>query len=548
MSSFSSLLQNGGKVDETNPSSSSSPSPPEDWNDEEELPPPMMMAIPIDAIPAITTATAIAITTTELLRVEQEESEANAMTILNTFVQQAQIVTIDDDDAYYDDIRTSRSIGTSRTEPHHVSYQNTTTTTTTDLTPLLLYPTGSGTIGNDTTNDGNDDDQNHYNNSTVYYEEEEEEQEGYQKIMSLCCCKTQPNDTNYDDDENAFCSDYRDWPFAVAFWLHIVIILVLGRYLAPLGYNAAEAALDLNVTHWQEAILEENAKDTTTDFKNKEDWDKFVLFLAQAKDYLQIYPQRILLYLVIPSTEVGLCTILLVTLWIVRPGTKWVVLASVWGPWVLTVLAMMGMVYHVQTLPSLMVALLLVGGITYFVRLVSPMIPFATVNLKVALHGISANGGTYVWAFAFSELAVTWVLYWMYTTFGVLSYEGSVCYATTTSTMNTTTDGSVPWHRLLHTAMVSSSSSSSLPLPTSNTNGGWEGQLEIDANGDDDNDMGAGCGRTKGLTFLFFLVSLFWTSTVILVRFLVRMVDTVCIVFDMASTFQFPPRICCIHF
>jgi Plasma-membrane choline transporter len=493
MSTFSSLLQNGGKVDETDPSSSPPPVV-EAWNDdeEEELPPPMMMAIPIidDTI-----------TSTALLTVEQEEAEANAM-ILNTVVQQAQIVTIDDDDDDHDH------------DHHHVSYQN--NTNTTDVTPLLPYPTGSGTNRNNS-NNNDDDDQN-----TVYYEEQDDQDN---KIMNLSCCN------NKNDENDSFCSDYRDWPFALAFWLHIILILVLGRYLAPLGYDAATAELDLNVTHWQEAILEQNAKDKNTDF-NKQDWDEFVLFVSQAKDYLQIYPQRILLYLVIPSIEVGLCTILLVTLWIVRPGTKWVVLASVWGPWVVTVLAMMGMVYMVQTIPSLIVAVLLVGGITYFCRLLSPMIPFATVNLKVALHGISANGGTYVWAFVFSELAVTWVLFWMYTTFGVLSYEGSICdTSTTSSTMDTAPDGgSVPWHRMLHKAMSSSSSSSSSSLPTSNTKGGWDD--------DDDDDMGDGCGRTKGLTFLFFLVSLFWTSTVILVRFFVEMVDYGCIFSNTASTFQ----------
>jgi hypothetical protein len=119
----------------------------------------------------------------------------------------------------------------------------------------------------------------------------------------------------------------------------------------------------------------------------------------------------------------------------------------------------------------------LIAIVIYYVKIVWNLIPFASVNLKISLKGVSANWGIYMIAFLFSILGFVWTIFWAYVSIGVLGHEQ------------------------LESGTEDSSTSTSETVDDDDDDAYYESQ---------------GDQAQQGFTIFLLLVSLYWTSTVIL--------------------------------
>ena len=214
-----------------------------------------------------------------------------------------------------------------------------------------------------------------------------------------------------------------------------------------------------------------------------------------------------------------------------RPFTKIVVQTCVTGTLVVAFSFVITWVILSPNFVTLLLASCVVIGISYFVFIVSkPMIQFTSINLKVALKGISANNcGTYIYAFVCAELAIGWFIYWIYSTIGLYSYlDLNVCNANQSNQavtaqmmydLSTTTTGEDSGSNGGGIAGGGNSSNNKEDHWWYAFDPSKDSAYHLDANvegggvGDDDD----GCGTIKFLWFVFLILSLYWTNTVIMV-------------------------------
>jgi Plasma-membrane choline transporter len=212
---------------------------------------------------------------------------------------------------------------------------------------------------------------------------------------------------------------YRDVPFAVLFLIHLCIMLWLGIFVAPAGY---EKLADFNFTSIENEIRKDG-DDSISD----EDLRKMEAFAAEASDYLQVYPYRIVVNLVLPCLLISFLLAFVLTAAIIKPYTTPFVYSSLVGSIVGTAIMMISMAVASHSLPMYCLTGLSLLGVLYYVRLAWAMVPFAAVNLKVALTGITMNWGMYIIAFVFAQLGFLWNIYWVYVLIGLASKEDSEC-------------------------------------------------------------------------------------------------------------------------
>lgn len=249
---------------------------------------------------------------------------------------------------------------------------------------------------------------------------------------------------------------YQDVFFAFLFGLHLLLMLWLGTSVAPEGYSR----MDLNWTKIEDEI---RASDDVTE----EDFEKFQAFLDAAGGFIQVYPERILGFLLLPSLLIAFIVAMLLTMLVIRPFSTEVVYASLVGSVIGTCLFMFSFLFNAASVPVFLLTGAALASVGYYVRIAWRMVPFAAVNLKVALEGIGSNWGMYIVAFVFAELGFAWNIYWFYTLVGVSALKNGECMS-----------------------------------------------AHPEATFDDDT-----CGPPP-LVFLGFLLSLYWTSTVVMVSLL----------------------------
>jgi hypothetical protein len=212
---------------------------------------------------------------------------------------------------------------------------------------------------------------------------------------------------------------FQDVRWAILFLIHFVVVIYVGIFISPHGYESFD--FDWNITQWREEI-EKQSDDVTP-----EDLQKFQEFAEDVDSYLQVYLERILLYSVVPSAILAFVFVLSTTVLVMKPWTEFLVTSALACSLAIPAMCLLCSVIVNPGVGSILFACIVIGGILYFLRLVWPMIPFASVNLKIALEGIGANCGTYLVAFFFSEIGFWWGLYWFYMAFGVLRYEADIC-------------------------------------------------------------------------------------------------------------------------
>ena len=217
---------------------------------------------------------------------------------------------------------------------------------------------------------------------------------------------------------------FRDVWFAVAFWLHLLVMLWLGIFVAPAGFQQIP---DFNMTAMEDEIRKSNSKHDG-DGVSEEDLQQMEQAVDAVSEYAHVYPYRIFVYLVLPCLLISFLVSFVTTATIIRPCPKPLVYSTLVGSLVGTAVVLLSTVLASPTKPVMwMVTLAALAGVAYYVRLAWRIVPFAAVNLQVALEAIGRNWGMYLIAFVFAELGFLWNLYWLYVLVGVSVRQDNAC-------------------------------------------------------------------------------------------------------------------------
>jgi hypothetical protein len=187
--------------------------------------------------------------------------------------------------------------------------------------------------------------------------------------------------------------------------------MYLGFRIAPKGYEM----MDLDT------IKQEMAKDPDTSEIDLQNFETVVRFMAT---YVQTYPQRILTYLLYPTTIVAFLIALIITTKIIRPFPKFMVTLCLLGWFIYIWLLMGALVISSFSIISVTVAVGVLAVTAYYIRASWRLVPHSAVNLGVSLEGVQANCGIYIVAMCLAEAGFLWVFYWFYSMVGTMIYVG----------------------------------------------------------------------------------------------------------------------------
>ena len=265
---------------------------------------------------------------------------------------------------------------------------------------------------------------------------------------------------------------FQDPVFAVLWILQFLAVLYLGIFVAPLGYDGvSEQIEDMNITAMLHEIPDQN------DDLSPEDKEEWAEMFDQLPTFLEVYVERIVTFAVLPAVEAAVIMSLVKIFFLFAPCARNVVRGSLIMTLLLALVFAISNVINSSSwvLPT-MVSGLVLAGVSFFVYKVWPLVPFATINLRIALKAISFknNCGAFIWGILLTELCCYWVCFWFYTSFGTLNIIGKDCG-------------------------TSSSDAALIEPQFSCTYQGW--------------------------VFLFFLISLYWTTSVCMVRRHIRILS-----------------------
>ena len=205
---------------------------------------------------------------------------------------------------------------------------------------------------------------------------------------------------------------FRDLPFLILFLAHLAVIL--GLAIAYGGRTTQlYSKIDYNVSHWQTLIDD----DTTSE----EDWKQFEDIASTAQSWVPVYFPRIAYNIILPSALVAYVVSYIWTAVILPACPTAMVVSALLGSvaWTLLLTITVGMASGFNLFAMLFCGLVM-GCVGYYLKMVWKLIPFAAVNLNVALRGISANCGMYIVAFIFSMVGFVWTLLWVCTVVGYM--------------------------------------------------------------------------------------------------------------------------------
>jgi len=219
-------------------------------------------------------------------------------------------------------------------------------------------------------------------------------------------------------DDGSYSPVWRDVPFAVLFYLHFGVMIYLGVAVAPKGYETFES---VDFESIKDAIRE-GSDDVTED-----QLAQLEAFVVESGKFLSVYPQRLFRYLLVPSAFVAFALAILVIVLLMRPCPRTMVYGCLIESFALmSVLMIAGCLASSSAFSYLFTAVVL-ASIAYYVTIAWRMVPFAAVNLKVAVRAISQNFGIFVVALAFAKLGLLWVAYWCYVLVGTFAYKSNEC-------------------------------------------------------------------------------------------------------------------------
>jgi len=227
------------------------------------------------------------------------------------------------------------------------------------------------------------------------------------------------DDPNNPDSAATSTPKWRDLPFAILFWVHLAVMIWLGVTVAPKGYEL----FDVNVFGEIEKAMQKS------DDVTEEDIQHFKGFVDQAAAYLQVYPTRIGLYCALPLCFLAFVFGLVGTSAVLKPCPRTMVYSCLVSTIAWTCIVLLGSAISTGSIGLYFMTGISLVAVGYYVRLAWKMVPFAAVNLKLALEGIGRNCGIFIVAFFFAEIGFLWVVYWFYVMIGTSSYENNKCQA-----------------------------------------------------------------------------------------------------------------------
>lgn len=263
-----------------------------------------------------------------------------------------------------------------------------------------------------------------------------------------------------DKDESYGAPVCRDLPFALLFYFHLGIFLWLGVDVAPRGIEL----ISLNMTELEDQMRQ-------SDSFTEDDVSQIEAFITLAFQFLKIYPNRIVGLMLAPSGVFAIVLSLAIIVFLYKPFPRTMVYGCLVESFIImAVMLIWGSVASGSVFLSTVTAISL-AGILYYISIAWRMVPFAAVNLKVAVEGATNNCGLFVVAFVFIKLGLLWVVYWTYVVVGLSWYKTSQCHT-----------------------------------------------MHPGSNFDPDSDNYDSACDPPGLVLLLLLLSLYWTTTIAMVR------------------------------
>lgn len=227
-------------------------------------------------------------------------------------------------------------------------------------------------------------------------------------------------DSQQREDSPSWSFAFRDAPCGVAFLIHLSIFVWLGASVAPSGYDE----LCLNMTS-----IEDELRGDDNNGMTEEDLDNLVEFVGYAMDYVKVYPARILLYQYLPCMVLTFVIAYVATTFFLRPCAHVLMYLGLLCTAIVAYVFLAWWCLFVITPNAIGFGMFVFLGIVFakFVRSAWRMVPFAAVNLKVALEGVGRNCGLYVIAALQLVLGFVWVVFWLYTVVGLLIVQLKSC-------------------------------------------------------------------------------------------------------------------------
>lgn len=204
---------------------------------------------------------------------------------------------------------------------------------------------------------------------------------------------------------------FRDLPFLILYLVHLAIMIFLAL---DYGSFTTIDKIDYNVSNWRNLVDDD---EIATD----QEWQQFESIVTEAEHWIDVYLPRILRYIIVPSAFVAYAISYLWTAVIIPSCPTAVVVSALLGSLAVsfTFTIVVGIVSGFNIM-ALLLGFLMMAGVGYYLTVQWRLIPFAAINLSVALQGISANCGMYLVAFAFSIVGFLWTLFWVYIVVGVM--------------------------------------------------------------------------------------------------------------------------------
>jgi len=204
----------------------------------------------------------------------------------------------------------------------------------------------------------------------------------------------------------------RDPAFAILFLLHFGVII----WLAISYGNFHIDEIDFNVTTWKDYV-----DDDATSQMDDNKWSELQKIVDETIQWVDVYPPRIICFIIIPSCLIAYGFSFLITALAIPACPTGAVVFSLLGTLAMTLIVSfsISVAAHFNVF-VFMISAFFVGIVIYYICVAWRVIPFAAVNLSVALRGISENCGVYLVAFIFSITGFFWTISWFYILFGVM--------------------------------------------------------------------------------------------------------------------------------
>jgi hypothetical protein len=219
-----------------------------------------------------------------------------------------------------------------------------------------------------------------------------------------------------EEDDSGGSARCRDIPWAVLFWLHLAFVFYLGFRVSPKGYEMMDE-MDFNI-HKIHDFLQQNA--VNDDDFTETDLEMLTQFLEDFQSWWAVYPPRILwfaLIMILFAFGLNIVKLMILRFMVLIVASSLLLPVAALGA-----IIVLGLV-HYPSFWFFLMGSLIIGLFVVFIRkTLWPKIHFASINLQIALHGIGHNLGTYVWVFWCATLTLLWVLFWCYTTVGLVNY------------------------------------------------------------------------------------------------------------------------------